>query len=68
MNKEYIPKRKQIPCEIGLKIKDKLAREGMTQKELALMIGANQSYLSDIIRGNRPLGKYEDGIQKFIQE
>ena len=28
---------------------------GMTQKELAKELGISQQYLSDIIRGNRPL-------------
>lgn len=51
---------------LGLRIKEWLLRQGMTQRELAARIGTSEQYLSKILRGQKPAGKYLAAIAEVL--
>ncbi|MDO4720744.1 MAG: helix-turn-helix transcriptional regulator [Peptostreptococcaceae bacterium] len=50
----------------GIVVKKRLLELGMTQGELAKEVGVNQSYLSDVLYGNRAGHKYREEIEKIL--
>ena len=56
-------KDKNTPIPLfGIKVKKRLIELGMTQRQLANDIGANENYLTDILNGRRSGRKYKDAI------
>lgn len=51
----------------GVAVKNRLNELNMTQKELAESIGANENYLTDIIRGRRAGHKYKTKIEDYLK-
>lgn len=46
----------------GVKVKKRLAERNMTLGELALAVGANENYLTQVIHGYKPGKKYIEPI------
>lgn len=54
----------KLDFEMG--VKKVLREKGMTQVELARMLGIKPAYCSDIIRGNRNGGETKKKMLKFL--
>lgn len=52
---------KTIPL-FGIKVKKRLIELSMTQRQLAVEIGVNENYLTDILNGRRSGRKYRTAI------
>lgn len=52
--------------DFEMEIKKVLREKGMTQVELARMLGIKPAYCSDIIRGNRNGGEVKRKMIKFL--
>lgn len=51
---------------LGKEIKKRLIDMGMTQKELAAMLGVKRAYISRIMYGNRTGKKYRKAIAEIL--
>lgn len=54
------------PPIFGREVKKRLVELNMTQRELAKTIGANENYLTDILRGRRSGKKYREAISRVL--
>nr|DAF13046.1 MAG TPA: Helix-turn-helix XRE-family like protein [Caudoviricetes sp.] len=52
--------------DFEMEVKKVLREKGMTQVELARMLGIKPAYCSDIIRGNRNGGETKKKMVKFL--
>lgn len=52
--------------DFEMEVKKVLREKGITQVELARMLGIKPSYCSDIIRGNRNGGETKKKMVKFL--
>lgn len=52
--------------DFEMEVKKVLREKGITQVELARMLGIKPSYCSDIIRGNRNGGETKKKMLKFL--
>ena len=52
--------------DFEMEVKKVLREKGMTQVELARMLGIKPAYCSDIIRGNRNGGETKNKMLKFL--
>ena len=52
--------------DFEMEVKKVLREKGMTQVELARMLGIKSAYCSDIIRGNRNGGETKKKMLKFL--
>lgn len=52
--------------DFEMEVKKVLREKGMTQVELARMLGIKPAYCSDIIRGNRNGGETKKKMLKFL--
>ncbi|MBF1194482.1 MAG: helix-turn-helix transcriptional regulator [Fusobacterium periodonticum] len=52
--------------DFEMEVKRVLREKGMTQVELARMLGIKPAYCSDIIRGNRNGGETKKKMLKFL--
>ena len=52
--------------DFEMEVKKVLREKGMTQVELARMLGIKPAYCSDIIRGNRNVGETKKKMLKFL--
>lgn len=52
--------------DLEMEVKKVLREKGMTQVELARMLGIKPAYCSDIIRGNRNGGETKKKMLKFL--
>ncbi|SKC68575.1 helix-turn-helix domain-containing protein [Maledivibacter halophilus] len=51
----------------GIKVKKRLIELNMTQKELANDLGVSESYLADVLRGEKQGLKYLDEIGSILK-
>ena len=54
--------------DFEMEVKRVLREKGMTQADLARLLGIKPAYCSDIIRGNRNGGDNFLGLKKFKKE
>lgn len=52
--------------EFGIKVRVKMLRLGITQRELAQELGISPGYLSEILKGIKPGELYKDRILKYL--
>lgn len=57
---------KRSLTKFGIMVKKRLAELNMEQKELAQVLGVSESYLTDVLRGNKPGHKYMDSIHEVL--
>lgn len=57
---------KRSLTKFGIGVKKRLAELNMEQKELAQMLGVSESYLTDVLRGDKPGHKYMDSINEIL--
>lgn len=55
-----------IPPFFGREVKKRLVELNLTQRELAKLIGVNENYLTDILRGRRSGKKYREAISRVL--
>lgn len=60
-----IKKKRDLP-EQAKKVKKELINRGMTQRELAEMIGMNENYLTNMLNGRRSGKKYWAEIEWIL--
>lgn len=60
-----VKRQRNIP-EQAKKVKKELINRGMTQRELAGMIGMNENYLANILNGRRSGKKYWAEIEWIL--
>lgn len=58
-------KRRKL-TEFGIKVKKRLLDLNMDQKELASDLGVSESYLADVLRGNKKGLKYVASINHIL--
>lgn len=57
----------QSKSKFGVEVKKKLIELNMTQRELAGLLGANENYLTDILKGRRSGKKYKSKIMGILK-
>lgn len=57
----------QSKSKFGVEVKKKLIELNMTQRELAGLLGANENYLTDILKGRRSGKKYKPKIMEILK-
>lgn len=57
----------QSKSKFGVEVKKKLIELNMTQRELAGLLGANENYLTDILKGRRSGKKYKSKIMEILK-
>lgn len=60
------PLKGKAPLLFGVEVKKRLIELNMTQRELSGRIGANENYLTDILRGRRSGRKYREAIRREL--
>ncbi|MDO5096777.1 MAG: XRE family transcriptional regulator [Peptostreptococcaceae bacterium] len=54
------------PTAFGVKVNTELYKRGMTKRELAQVVGMNETYLHDILYGRRSGTRYIEPIKKVL--
>ena len=52
--------------KLGTAVKRWLLDQGMTQRELAVRLGTSEQYLSKILYGDKPVGKYLPALAEVL--
>ncbi|MFT9496338.1 helix-turn-helix domain-containing protein [Anaerosolibacter sp.] len=57
---------KRALTKFGIKVKKRLVEMNMEQRELAKALGVSDSYLADVLRGDKKGLKYQDAINEIL--